>query len=210
MANAKKADGDNVFDLEQFKAKEQPADPFDLESLKVSNFTNVQVEPMLLRVAVRKPNKEEFFRVHPGDDYSTGLYTMEKREGNQTTTYLVAPMLANQLGPQLAGSVRETRIYTCVSKKGVPFLYPLKLPIAEQGRTWYDSAVQILEQAKKSWVRMYSNQDAAQYEATRAMGDLGEPAFPDKTFNELLQLAFKDALIQDANHDVIRELLGEI
>jgi hypothetical protein len=43
-----------------------------------------------------------------------------------------------------------------------------------------------------------------------AKGDLGEPQWPDKTFRDLLELAFRDRRIDRADHPVIRELAGEL
>ena len=43
-----------------------------------------------------------------------------------------------------------------------------------------------------------------------AKGDLGEPQWPDKSFRELIAIAFRDNVIDRADHPVIRELNGEI
>ena len=44
----------------------------------------------------------------------------------------------------------------------------------------------------------------------RAKGDLGEPQWPEKSFRELLEIAFRSYLIDRPDHEVIRELAGEL
>ena len=44
----------------------------------------------------------------------------------------------------------------------------------------------------------------------RAKGDLGEPQWPDKSFRDLLEIAFRCNLIDRPDHPVISELAGEL
>ena len=44
----------------------------------------------------------------------------------------------------------------------------------------------------------------------RAQGNLDEPKWPDKSFGELLRIAFENRIIDRADHPVIRELNGEL
>jgi hypothetical protein len=48
------------------------------------------------------------------------------------------------------------------------------------------------------------------YEIIRARGNLGDPQWPDLSFEELIRLAFHDKLIDDIDHPVIKDLNGEI
>ena len=72
-----------------------------------------------------------------------------------------------------------------------------------------ETALQGAEQAKTvgqdAWDR-----DLGGYEMYRAKGDLGDPQWPDKTFHDLIKIAFRHNLIDRADHPVIRELAGEI
>jgi len=47
------------------------------------------------------------------------------------------------------------------------------------------------------------------YEVYRAIrDDLPEPIWPEKSFNEILKIAFQDKYIQTLDHPVIRRLKG--
>jgi hypothetical protein len=47
------------------------------------------------------------------------------------------------------------------------------------------------------------------YDVFEATGQLGEPEWPTVPFRELLRVAFKDRLIDRADHPVLRRLRGE-
>jgi hypothetical protein len=187
-------------------AAEPSTDPFDLEALRV-DAEDAAVERVVLTVPVRRPRKQEFFRVHPADDYTLDALVYEREDGLDREVYLVSPALRGEL----ADVCKRVRIFTCLSKRGVLFLWPARIPDADgAGRPWHASALEIAEEAKKSWVRMHGNRDLGAYELFRARGDLGEPAWPDATFQELVRLAFKERLIDTPHHDVLRELHGEL
>ncbi|MFZ5447820.1 MAG: hypothetical protein ACOZFS_04180 [Thermodesulfobacteriota bacterium] len=64
-------------------------DHFDLNKLRLSKdfTTNLGVKKVLVTVPVRKPNRQEFIRVHPGEDWSLATKILElKKEGE---TFLV-------------------------------------------------------------------------------------------------------------------------
>ena len=52
-------------------ANELSDDLFDPAKLRVTGdaFSAIGVEKLLMTVPVRRPNKQEFFRIHPGPDY---------------------------------------------------------------------------------------------------------------------------------------------
>ena len=186
-------------------------DPFDLDALRVEGLDDIGVEKVLLTVPVRKPRKTEFFRVHPGEDYCLDSMVLVRAESIDREVYLIA----RELRAELADDAQRVRLFTCVNKRGVVFLWPARLPDPEAsgggGRAWHTSALEIADEAKKQWVRMYGNRDLGAYEMHRARGDFGEPEWPkDKSFKDLLRLAFKDRFIDTPHHDVIRELHGEL
>jgi hypothetical protein len=189
---------------------DNPVDPFDLDALRVEGLDDIGVERVLLTVPVRKPRRTEFFRVHPAEDYCLDSMVLVRAEGLDREVYLIA----RPLRTELADDAQRVRLFTCVNKRKVVFLWPARLPEAEAtgggGRAWHTSALEVADEAKKHWVKLRGNRDLGAYEMDRARGDLGEPAWPDQSFKELLKLAFKDRFIDTPHHDVIRELHGEL
>jgi hypothetical protein len=190
--------------------KDATVDPFDLDALRVQGLDDIGVERVVLTVPVRRPRKHDFFRVHPDPGYCLDSVVFVREDGIDREVYLIAPSLR----AELVDACQRVRIFTCITRRGTVFLWPARLPDADAagggGRAWHASALEIAEEAKKHWVRMQGDRDQGAYLLHRARGDLGEPAWPDRPFKELLKVAFKERLIDTPHHDVIRELNGEL
>lgn len=185
-------------------------DPFDLDALRVEGPDDIGVEKVLLTVPVRKPRRHDFFRVHPDPGYCLDTLVLIREDGIDREAFLISPGLQ----AELVDACQHVRIFTCITKRGSVFLWVARLPgdgaSGGGGRAWHTSALEIAEEAKKQWVRMQGDRDQGSYVMHRALGDLGEPVWPNKTFKELLKLAFKERFIDTPHHDVIRELNGEL
>jgi hypothetical protein len=86
----------------------------------------------------------------------------------------------------------------------------LRLPGADgKFDNWGRSALEAAQEAKGRWVRLTANMATGMYDIYVAPADLPPPVWPAMTFKELLRLAFKDKVIADINHPVLRRLRGE-
>ena len=66
------------------------------------------------------------------------------------------------------------------------------------------------ELAKAKWIRMQADMALSGYRIYQAEGQLSEPEWPGAPFNELLDIAFKDRVIDSQDHPVFNKLLGRI
>jgi hypothetical protein len=158
---------------------------------------------VLLTVPVRKPNRQEFIRVHPDMRFEAAVLTLkEEREA-----YIVAP----ELRDDLVGEWAPTVLLLALSRQNVVFIWPLKLP-GEDGRLdpWNESALGIADLATRSWLRVVSNRGLGAYEAFQTVTELPDPEWPDRTIEELIDIAFRGRIIDRADHPVLRRLRGEI
>jgi hypothetical protein len=185
-------------------------DPFDVNALRLSPAltAGLGVKKVLLTVPVRKPDRSWFVRVHDDPGYSLATAVIEVRDGREET-YLVARDLWDGLAGEATFSPRV--LYTAVNRQGVVFLWPVKLP-GPDGRQdqWSRSAADAVELAKRGWVRVTADMGLGSYQVFQATGDLPEPEWPDLPFGELLKIAFRDKMIQDRDHPVLRQLRGEV
>ena len=63
--------------------------------------------------------------------------------------------------------------------------------------------------AEQTWIRLTSNRATESYEPLKAKGEIPEPVWPDKTLEEILEIAFGDAhIIEDRNHPALQRLWG--
>ncbi len=134
-------------------AAPDPFDPKELDKLRLSqDFSELsQVKPVLTTVACRKPHKQEFIRVRPGEEsrFTTACFT----DKDTRDTYLVS----SDVRESIAGDVVPTMLVVCISRNSpIPFLWPLTLP-ATDGRPnrWHESAVEAATIAEKQWVRLF-------------------------------------------------------
>lgn len=183
-------------------------DPFDPASIRVTSLVDIEVEKVLTAVPVRRPKRTEFVRVHPDASYCIDARILERDNGMETAVYLVDEAVA----ALVAEEIRLTRLFTAITKRGLVFLWPVKLPQEgnDVGRRIADTALQAADQARSLWVRVAWNRDLGGYDLSRAKGDLGDPQWPEKSFRDLLEIAFRHNLIDRPDHPVIRELAGEL
>ena len=126
----------------------------NLDALRLSpdNASLVGAKEVLTRVPVRKPNRHEFFRSHPDSDMTLSTAVFEdKAEGE---IYLVHP----DMWTELAGEMKPALLTTVITRQGLLFLWPVKLP-DDSGRRddWSASAREAYEMFRTLWVRMSSD-----------------------------------------------------
>lgn len=190
-------------------ATPDPIDPLgDLTQLRLDqSFTNqVTGKTVLTTIAVRKPNRHEFVRVRPGDEWKFETATLV--DGESREVYLVDRNLWVALSPEL----QPTALVLAMSRVSpVPFLWPCRLPGADgRPNRWHESALEAVKIAEQQWCKVVADMAAGCYVPSVAVGDLPEPVWPELLLAELLKLAFKDRFIRDVNHPVLRRLRGEI
>jgi hypothetical protein len=190
-------------------AAKPEADPFDVHSLRLSqDFASaVGVKTLLKTVPVKKPSKEWFVRTHPDQAYRLQTAVLELKEDREI--YLVAPGLWSALADEKTFSPRL--LVTAFNRQRVLFLWPIRLPGAD-GKIddWSRSAIDAADEAKSQWVRVTSNMSLGAYEVAVASGQVADPVWPDVSFQEIIKIAFRDKMISDWDHPVLRRLRGEV
>ena len=190
---------------------DEPVDPFDPEALRIQAGEEVETKRDVHSIPVRKPKRDQFFRVRPESEYQTDTAILEHESGRGRETYLIAPSLREEVRALTTG-VTPVRLFVAVTKRGSTFLWPARLPESDTSmlaRTWYDSALSVAEDAKFAWVKMISDQEASSYYSVKAFGDLGPPQWLDLSFRDLIFKAFRIYIIDSLDHPVIREVNGE-
>ena len=180
-------------------------DPFDPTALRLSQdfASSIGVKKVLTVIPCRKPNRHEFVRVRPGEDWRLETGVFEDRVNREV--YLVR----RELWAELAGEVYPVCIFLASNRQGDVFLWPAKLPGSDgRSNTWNDSALAAARLAEAKWVRVASNQSGNMYDTFEAAGELSEPTWPELSFHEILKLCFKNRMIESAEHTAIQALRG--
>jgi hypothetical protein len=158
-------------------------------------------------VPVRKPNRQDFVRVHSDPQYRlTPAAIIEVKEDREV--YLVLPGIAQQLPP---GEFSVVTLYLAINRQGVLFVWPVKLPGPDgKHNEWHRSAAEGAERAMGVWVRVTANMSLGAYEIREATGELPDPEWPAFPFEEILRVAFRDRIVDRADHPLLQRLRGEL
>ena len=165
----------------------------------------VGVKKLLTTVPVRKPHSQEFVRTHP-DFRLPGAAIIELKDDREI--FLVTPAVAVVL-PPTDFVVKD--LFLTLSRQSVLFVWPVPVPKMDgrgQGNAWHTSAREAALLAATKWIRISANMVLGAYDVCEAGVKLPDPEWPtDKTFNDILRIAFKDRLIETVDHPVIQRLL---
>ena len=133
-----------------------PTTAFAPATLRLSqNFHDtLGVKKLVVTVAVRRPARKEFIRVHadPALRLDTAILNLKE----QREIYLAA--LASEITPMV--------LVTVVNRQKMGSLWPIRLPGAD-GRldAWNTSALQAAERAQAHWVRVMANMSLGAYDS---------------------------------------------
>lgn len=187
------------------QAPEAMPDPFDLQSLALSqDFTETAgVKKLLRTIPVRKPNPQDFVRVHPDPEYRGNFWAVDLKDDRET--FLVRPEIA----PELAGELVTRTIYTAINRQGVLFLWPVPVATADGKQLeWWRSMREAAELSMSRWLRVKADMSLGAYQMYEAEGVMADPEWPAVPFQELLRIAFRDRMIATTDHPVIDRLRG--
>jgi hypothetical protein len=120
--------------------------------------------------------------------------------------FLVRP----ELLPELTGEVVYKTIFTAINRQGVVFLWPVRLPAPDDRKSdWARSAREAAEMAMGKWVRLKANMSLGAYEITIAESVMAEPVWPELSFQELVRLGYRDRMVTNLEHAVVKRLRGQ-
>jgi len=189
-------------------AEKLTPDPFNPASLRLdqSFADGAAVKKLLTTVPVRKPNRQDFVRVHPDPAYRlTPAGIIELKDERET--YLVTLSMAAELDREIALAT----LFLAINRQGVLFLWPVKLPGADgKHNEWHRSAAEAADAATKHWVRVTSNMSLGAYEVFQAEANIPDPIWPDLSLSEILKIAFRDRLVDRPDHPLIKRLRGAL
>jgi hypothetical protein len=184
----------------------EPLDPFDPAALRLPQAfaEGAAVKKLLTTIPVRKPGRQEFVRVRPGEDWRLApAAILELKEDREI--FLVCPHLVQALLSEVAPAV----LYTAITRQGTLFLWPARLPVPDGRKNeWHRSAHEGAEMAMDKWIRVTANMNLGAYEFSVALNGLADPEWPDITFHEILRIAFRHRIIDSEDHLVVKRLRG--
>lgn len=152
------------------------------------------------RLLIRKPRDGEMVQFHP--DKVNPLVANLLEVGRDS--YLITPQLAEQLKDKL--EVRTYHLYVGTGSDERKFLWAIP---AGRGKnqSWSASALRTAEAGRGKWIHVKSGY--GRYTASAATGDRPQ-SWDGVSVETVIMNAFEGRIIDDINHDVLRELRGEV
>jgi hypothetical protein len=185
----------------------ETADSFpDISKLRLSQefLETAGAKKILTTVPVRKPNKQDFVRVHPDPTFREAFAVIELKEDREH--YLIMSDIAAAFPTEIVTEM----LYTAINRQRVVFLWPVRLS-ASDGRVneWHRSLQEAAERAMQHWIRVTANMNLGAYEITEATAKMPDPEWPEYSFHDLLRIGFRDRVIGSLDHPVLKRLRGE-
>ncbi len=157
---------------------------------------------LIQKIPVRKPRRQEFVRVHSDPMNSETLPMLALQDDG--SFYLVSPELRHAVT-----DIKPFLVSLAINRQKQLFIWPIKLPDPEgRNNNWSYSALEALEEAKLGWVNIRADLGAQGYEVRGPIMPFAEPTWPDKSFEELLEIAFRNLSIDSEDHFIIKLLQG--
>lgn len=183
------ASAPRVFDPRKFRAPQ--------------SYNDAHVTEITTTISFEKPPKKEFIRFASARDRV--FHGAILLDGGDDGQYLVDRALL----PELENDVRVVSLYQGITQWGRTFLSAVPLPGPDGKRNpWHESLHQAALIAMKKWVRIMADMNFKGYRVFDARGHIPEPTWPKQSFVDLLQIAFRDRVIETLDHPVVRKLQG--
>jgi hypothetical protein len=184
-------------------------DPFAPENLRLDQdvLEKGGVKKLLTTIPVRKPSKQTFFRVRPGQEWREMFPIIDLKDDREE--YIVV----RNLVPELQTEIVYKQLCLAITRQGTLFFLPLRYP-GPDGRDmeWWRSLREHAHRAEKNWIRIIANQELGAYECLQASDALSEPEWPSETefkFWDLIKIAFREYLVTSLDHPVVKRLRGQ-
>jgi hypothetical protein len=173
----------------------------DLSSLVVDEVELVKTASAPDSVAVRKPARDEWFRVSTEPQHEPMVFCIYEPSGSRQA-YLVIPSVAkNETMQQVS---KKKIIYVATNRRGEVFL-----SMVGTGDDSYSvSSRAAHKQAQQKWTKQVANQIEKRYDTSAASFDDTSVTFPGTPYNELLKQAFAERVIDSLSHPLALEVRG--
>jgi hypothetical protein len=176
----------------------------DLSSVAIAPTQLVGQQRIVTRVPVRKPDKQVFFRAHPTDKVET--YVIEDKENREI--YYVLPEMRDEIVAQ--GLHRPVLLARVITRQAVNMLWPIGLSVDGRSNSWHETAHEARRMAEENWIRIVANMDLGGYDIFKALAPIDEPDWSKMTFQQLLEVAFRNRIISNRDHPVLKNWLAEL
>ena len=172
----------------------------EFESLPTD--ASIKTKRELSMIPIKKPNAQQWFQIHP-KWVCTWNVVIWKEDQN----IFVVP---RKMIPECSGQTKSVKFYVGIYPNSGVFLFPI--PEADEDgkrNSWHESAEQVVLAARKGWRRMEPDRATSSYRIISPESKLDDPDWPPMSKMQIFEMAFKGAIIDSADHPVLKALRGK-
>ena len=155
-------------------------------------------------IAVRRPRPREYFRVHPDPAMSFTTAVVFDRDEMRNDVFFVAANMRDAL----VGETKPALLVPCITRQDALFVWPLPLPVDGRQNEWHERARLALERGKTRWTRMAADMTIGTYRLYEPVEAQPAPVWPNKSLQEILEVAFAGKVINSMDHPFVRRIQG--
>jgi hypothetical protein len=159
----------------------------------------------VLTFEARRPEPDEFFRVHPTQKATVWLVERKfnvRGEGEERFYLVDEAMVRKFIGCK--SKVTRYEIRRAISNQDIEFLIPVPID-ATLGHA--KSMRAYVEKAETTWIKVQSQKTKVVFE--EAVNQALVPAYSDVTLAKMIVSAFGEGFIKDENHPIYKAVRGE-
>jgi hypothetical protein len=176
----------------------------DLDQLRKASKLIVQRKTVLVNVSVDKPGNNCFFRAHPEWYLDESTVIKDKDTG---VYYFVQPSMRTH--PKLAPRTRQVTLAAiAIWPADTVQIWPV--PIGVDFKAWKSARAAYELSRRGQWVQIAWDAEKSDYVIEVAEGIDHEPHWPEckTSFNDLLKLGFDGKILDNEDHEYVRQLRG--
>jgi hypothetical protein len=176
----------------------------DLASLRKEQKFTIKRKTVLVNVTVDRPANNVYFRSHQQHELE-GATILQDRDSR--SYYFVIPAMRTH--HKIAKRMRRVTLgLICTWPGHVPLIWPVPTVDGDREFKAWKSARKAYELGKELWTQIVWDEENSDYAIEVAEDINADPIWPEKTFEELLKIAFDGKIIDNEDHPYVRRLRG--
>jgi hypothetical protein len=164
---------------------------------------DISVTREITSIPVKKPNNQQWFKIHPKIQCKVKVFEWEEEN---KALYLVKTKAL----PYFEGLLSTVVLYLGMFPNGSVFLFPVRQrENSGNWNPWHVSQYEAVKKARKDWIRMQSDKPSQGYLTFKASGKLTDIPWPDLELEKIMEIAFRERIIANGDHPIVKHMLGK-
>jgi hypothetical protein len=181
--------------------------PLKLSSLRTKSgvLKGVWSDPSRVPIYTR-PEVNTWVRVRPGDEYTDVIDLLVATNASNSNDRNPLYVVTDNARPELERFLKPHRVVVGITYHDkVQFLWVRA--ISTGSNSWTESVMLAMDEALTDWISLETDHALGEYKRHHGPRDWEDPEWSDQTLEDVVNLAFRDRIIDSLEHPVAKRLL---